>query len=49
MVFGTGTGGNPSPTEMFVVGQDSTWTNLGDTTNRYANAVTVKNEIYIQG
>ena len=38
------------PTEMFVVGKDSSWTALDDVKpDNFAFAVTIKNEVYKSG
>lgn len=49
MAFGGGPAQFGQPTEMFTVGKDKAWTDLGHPQGYSPYAVTLDNEIYIQG
>ena len=37
------------PSEMFTVGEDSSWTDLGKIAGRYPTAISFNNEVYFKG
>lgn len=49
LVLGKGGSTDNLPTEMFTVGKDTSWTDLGTITKRDNFAVTINNEVYMHG